>query len=272
MSETYNAMLYTLSTTLPYVSSHLRVAVANQVGAIRRLTDEEPCRDPARAKQIIHQGTYRLLRLLGNLTNAELLGSEERFLRRNEDLIDWMDTCCRLSEALFATKGVSLTWDTPLRYKIIAFNSEKLEIAMYHLLSNALKFTPTGGSVRVTLRQAPGQVLLSVADTGCGISEEMMTIAFDRFMHPERIDGPDHGLGLGLAVSRQIAHRHGGRLLLDSREGKGTTVTLALPDERLSVDEVGENRFDYLGGFSHVHINLSDALPLEAFTDPYLDN
>lgn len=272
MHEENKAIIAMLANTMPFISAYLRQAVADQVGAIMRMTGETPSPHPDMDKQLIQQGTYRLMRLMGNLTTAEAMGSDEPYLRRNGDMVVWLDELCRKAESLFATKNVALTFQTDLRYKIVGFNGEKLEAAMYHLLSNALKFTPEGGAVTVTLRERAGRAIITVADNGCGISEEMMPIVFERFLHYERIDAPCHGLGLGLPVARQIAQRHGGALLLDSREGAGTTVTLALPDERLPVDELGECRFDYLGGFSHAHVNLADALPLAAFTEAYLDH
>ncbi len=272
MHEENKALIAALANTMPFISAYLRSAVSDQVGAIMRMTSEKGSSHPELDKQLIQQGTYRLMRLMGNLTTAEAMATDMPYLRRNEDMVVWLDEICRKAESLFATKKVALTFHTDLRYKIICFNAEKLEVALYHLLSNALKFTPEGGSVTVTLREAPGRAIISVSDTGCGIPAEMMPIVFERFLHYDRIDAPCHGLGLGLPISRQIALRHGGQLLLDSREGQGTTATLALPDDRLSVDEIGDCRFDYLGGFSHVHINLSDALPLEAFSEAYLDH
>ncbi len=272
MLQEKNDAVTTLANIMPFISAYLRNAVADQVGAIARLAGDEDTDSPEMDKQIAYQGTYRLMRLMGNLTAAEVLASDRPFLRRNQDLVAWLDQVCRKAEGLYATKNVSLTFQTDLSYKIVAYNDEKLEIALYQLLSNALKFTPEGGAVTVTLRQAPGRMLIAVADNGCGISEEMRPIVFERFLHYERIDGPDHGLGLGLPISRQIALRHGGALLLDSREGAGTTVTLSLPDKRLRVDEVECFRCDYLGGFSHAHVNLSDGLELEAFTTAMLDH
>lgn len=272
MYEENKATIRALANTMPFISAYLRNAVADQISCTNRLTGEEPCRDPELNRQLIHQSNYRMMRLLGNLTAAEVMADDTPFRRRNGDLVLWMDEICRKAEALFATKRVTLCWQTDLRYKIVAYHSDKMEILMWSLLSNALKFTPEGGTVTVTLRAVSGRVILTVADNGCGISAEMMPIVFERFLHTERLDGPDHGLGLGLAISRQIALRHGGQLLLDSREGQGTTVTVALPDERLMVDEIGQARFDYLGGFSHAHINLSDALPLKAFSAAYLDH
>lgn len=99
---------------------------------------------------------------------------------------------------------------------------------MWNLLSNALKFTPAGGRVTVSLRFERKQVLLTVTDTGGGIPVERMETVFDGYLHPERLAALPCGLGLGLPLCRRIAEGHGGRMVLDSRPDQGTSVTLAL--------------------------------------------
>ena len=78
------------------------------------------------------------------------------------------------------------------------------------------------------------------------------------------------GLGLGLPLCRRIAEGHGGRLVLDSRAGQGTAVTLALPDETAE-DVVEDVAFDYTGGFQPALVGLADGLPYEAFLQKHTD-
>ena len=82
---------------------------------------------------------------------------------------------------------------------------------------------------------------------------------------------PVHGMGLGLLICRRVAEGHGGRLLLESREGEGTLVTVSLPHIRRGDGQVRERRTDYAGGFPHVMMELSDALPYQAFYEKHLD-
>ena len=109
-----------------------------------------------------------------------------------------------------------------------------------------------------------------MTDTGCGINAEDMEMVFDGYLHPERLAALPSGLGLGLPLCRRIAEGHGGRLVLDSREGHGTTVTLALPDE-LAEDVVEDVPFDYTGGFQPALVGLADGLPFEAFLQKHSD-
>ena len=165
---------------------------------------------------------------------------------------------------------MALTFQCSAAHHGAAINRVCLEQAVWNLLSNALKFTAEGGAVTVSLRFERRQVLLAVTDTGCGINAEDMEMVFDSYLHPERLAVLPSGLGLGLPLCRRIAEGHGGRLVLNSRVGHGTTVTLALPDE-LAEDVVEDVAFDYTGGFQPALVGLADGLPFEAFLQKHSD-
>ena len=97
-----------------------------------------------------------------------------------------------------------------------------------NLISNAIKFTPQGGTVKVTVSSDNGAVVVSVADNGCGIPESEQTKLFERFF---RSSSTEHvqGTGLGLTVVRSIVEAHGGSISCRSEEGKGTEFTFTLP-------------------------------------------
>ncbi len=106
----------------------------------------------------------------------------------------------------------------------------QLERAVTSLVSNAVKFTPAGGWVRLTTRVAEGRVVLEVADTGIGIPTDEQGQLFTRFFRASNAtEQAIPGTGLGLTIVRSIVEHHGGALRLASVMGEGTTVTLALP-------------------------------------------
>jgi heavy metal sensor kinase len=115
----------------------------------------------------------------------------------------------------------------------------QIERLITNLLSNALKFTPRGGQVRVLLRTAPDQVELIVEDTGSGIPTESLPHIFDRFY---RVPGsgsapsPEQGLGLGLSFVAWIVKAHAGKIEVDSTPGKGTSFTVKLPASGVGSD------------------------------------
>jgi len=110
----------------------------------------------------------------------------------------------------------------------------ELESAIRNLLTNAVRYTPAGGRIRIEWRSRDGEGLLSVRDTGIGIPEEHLPRLSERFYRVDRGRSRDTGgTGLGLAIVKHIMNRHGGRLQIESRVGEGSTFTLRLPGRRL---------------------------------------
>ena len=116
----------------------------------------------------------------------------------------------------------------------------QIERLISNLLSNALKFTPEGGQVLVTVRDAPAQtaeqapehIEIVIEDTGCGIATEHLPHIFDRFYRVPSAGAapaPEQGLGLGLSFAAWIAKVHGGKIDVESVPGKGTRFTVKLP-------------------------------------------
>ena len=262
-----------LNEVLLHVSAQLRTALGGMHIAVSRLAPPERRDADAaldRDAALLNRNYYALLRLSNNLSNAPMLLDDAPLTRENTDIVTWLDGLCRQASPLFALRNVALTFQCSAAHHGAAINRVCLEQAVWNLLSNALKFTAEGGTVTVSLRFERRQVLLAVTDTGCGINAEDMEMVFDGYLHPERLAALPSGLGLGLPLCRHIAEGHGGRLVLNSRVGHGTTVTLALPDE-LAEDVVEDVAFDYTGGFQPALVGLADGLPFEAFLQKHSD-
>jgi signal transduction histidine kinase len=97
------------------------------------------------------------------------------------------------------------------------------------VLDNALKYTPAGGTVTVTVGAGGGRCTLAVRDTGIGIPPDVLPRVFERFYRGAPAEGREPGAGLGLAIARWIAEAHGGTIDVESEPGRGTTVTIQLP-------------------------------------------
>ncbi len=262
-----------LNEVLLHVSAQLRTALGGMHIAVSRLAPPERRDADAaldRDAALLNRNYYVLLRLSNNLSNAPMLLDDAPLAKENTDIVTWLDGLCRQASPLFALRNVALTFQCSAAHHGAAINRVCLEQAVWNLLSNALKFTAEGGAVTVSLRFERRQVLLAVTDTGCGINAEDMEMVFDGYLHPERLAALPSGLGLGLPLCRRIAEGHGGRLVLNSRVGHGTTVTLALPDE-LAEDVVEDVAFDYTGGFQPALVGLADGLPFEAFLQKHSD-
>ena len=139
-----------------------------------------------------------------------------------------LGTCMQISPLLH-NKEQQLTTDLPESLPIIQGDGQRLEQVLLNLMNNATKFTPDGGKITIKVRQQDEGILVQVHDNGIGIPKEQQNMLFkpysrlnaDRQRHP--------GLGLGLALSKQVIELHGGKIWVDSESGKGSTFSFFLP-------------------------------------------
>lgn len=264
---------FLLNKTLPHVSAQVRMALTGLQLALERVSPPEGRDSDAELDEntaVMEQSYYRLLRLSKNLEQAALLNRQEPLQTENMDLVVWLEELIHRAVGLFALQRIGLVLRCEERHCIIAVNCQRLSQALWHLLSNALRFTPEGGTVTVSLAARGQHVLLEVQDTGSGVPPEEQTDLFRRYVQPDRLETLAQGFGLGLPVAQKIAQLHGGQLFLSSRQGEGTRVTLTLPRKRTQ-GEVKMPCVDYTGGYQEELVELSDGLPSSAFRIRHLD-
>jgi len=115
----------------------------------------------------------------------------------------------------------------PIRLRM---DAKRIEQVLFNLVGNAIKFTPAGGTIRVSLTPMDAEYMLSIQDSGLGISPENLPRLFEKFFQVDPSDTREHsGAGLGLAISKSIIEAHGGRIGVDSRLGEGSTFWFTLP-------------------------------------------
>jgi signal transduction histidine kinase len=274
MQEKNFEQLRLMRQALSAVAEQLRGDLANLYGSLQflappsvRSADTEVDRNAA----LLCHSYFRILRMVNNLS---LLCEEEAPLTlENADLPEVIGDLCREVAPLAEAQGVTLTFSCREHSHLIGCNPTALRRICLNLLSNALKFTPRGGSIEVSLRLAGRQALVSVTDTGCGIPAQAQDTIFE--LHPDADASklPHHGLGLGLPLCQLLARQQGGRLILQSDGAHGTTVCLALPDKRIASDDmrIRSQIFSYDGGFNQTLLELADALPYSYFTQKHLD-
>ena len=130
--------------------------------------------------------------------------------------------------------GLTLTLEVPPDLPSVIGDAERLEQATVNLLHNAIKFTPAGGSIRVSAHREDGAVTVNVSDTGVGIAPEDLPRIFERFYKADRARArtgghPVGGTGLGLAVVKHTVEAHGGTVSVESELGHGSTFTFSIP-------------------------------------------
>ena len=275
MSEELFHQDESLSEVLQQVSSQLRLSLGNIHNALNRLAppdlrDEQEGVDLDAA--VLCQSYYRILRLTNNLSDAS---EPERPMGQelsNDDIVGVCREVMERAELPAELLGIRLEFRSAKVGHIIAMDSDRIQRLLLNLLSNAFKFIGDGEKrVSLEVRVEPDYVYLALSDTGRGIPAERLDTVFDRCRQPGRLDPPPHGLGLGLPICQRIAREHGGSLALVSQEGKGTTVTVSLPNRRGAQRLKEPMLVDLSGGFNPILVELSDALPKQAFTQKYLD-
>ncbi|MCG2770274.1 MAG: ATP-binding protein [Anaerolineae bacterium] len=132
-----------------------------------------------------------------------------------------------------AGRGIELSSEIPEEVAHTVADADKVRQVLVNLIGNGLKFTPAGGSVKVTCKENERDVLVSVKDTGVGIAEKDVSRLFQKFTQFDRQIGPgDRGTGLGLAISRELVNLWGGRIWAESELGKGSKFTFTVPRVR----------------------------------------
>lgn len=131
---------------------------------------------------------------------------------------------------LVEAKGLGLETEFDENLPPVRVDRERILQALRNLIGNAVKFTPNGGRVKVAARGLDGQVKVSVADTGQGVSPEQLTAIFDKFHQGSQSGArPVDGTGLGLAIAKHIITSHGGKIWAESQPEKGSTFSFVLP-------------------------------------------
>jgi signal transduction histidine kinase len=131
-----------------------------------------------------------------------------------------------------------LELDVPSTLPTLWVDRDRVIQVFENLLANAMKFTPRGGRVTIGGREDAGGVVFRVADTGPGISPDKLSHLFDRFWQAR--DADRRGMGLGLAIAKQVVEAHGGEIWAESQVGRGTTFFFTIPPSASAGSELGE--------------------------------
>lgn len=147
------------------------------------------------------------------------------------DVCQIVEAALDILQSSAASKGVVLEKHLATPECLVFGDPQRLQQVVWHLLSNAIKFTPRGGHAKVIVRTAGGQCHIVVTDTGAGIARELLPYVFDRFWRTEAPDEHRYsGLGLGLSLAKRLVELHGGTVTATSAGlNRGATFTIVLP-------------------------------------------
>ncbi|MDB5251024.1 MAG: hypothetical protein JWP27_193 [Flaviaesturariibacter sp.] len=191
------------------------------------LMNEQSEKDRA-ALEMIREAAAQALALTGELLGLQ--GDDVEADRVSTDLSALVHTSVQMLQFKAAEKGQQIDIDAPSTPLPIRGNPERLNRVFSNLLTNAIKFSPPGGQIRVTMHRDGPMSVLSVADNGIGIPPAELGRVFDRFSTVRRAGtSGERSYGLGLSICREIVEEHGGTVTAISREGEGTTLEVRLP-------------------------------------------
>ena len=226
------------------VSHELRTPLA-ALRTFNELLQEKAGNDAAARAEFLESSAQQIERLdwlAQNLLELSKLDSGlVRLDLRPDDLRATVESAVEQAEAAAQRRGVRLTREFPETPLVVRHDPQRLGQVVSNLVGNALKFTPRGGSVVVTLGEYRHGARIQVIDTGVGIDPTELPHIFERFYRGARAsEARSSGSGLGLAIVRSVVEMHGGRVMVESRVHVGSTFTVTLPtDPRAASDAAG---------------------------------
>ncbi len=256
-TEFFQNISHEFRTPITLIQGPLESAVANQQG----LSYEQSA--------IALRNSRRLLRLVNQLLDLQRIDAgrmQPSF--RPCDLVEFVGQIVESFRPYCEKKGLQVISEFSPCPRVY-LDMEKFDKVVYNLLSNAMKFTPDGGKITVTVRNENGSCCLQVKDTGIGILPEQIPHLFERFRQAEGSESRSYeGTGLGLALVKELTEVHGGKVTVDSIYGSGTTFSVYLQPghEHLPPEQVLDTPSEV--NLSRAHVELADLELLET-TDSF---
>jgi signal transduction histidine kinase len=235
LAESFNEMTSRLQANeeqrrhlLADVAHELRTPLAVVRGNLEGMLDGVYPRDDAHLIPILEETTH-MARLLEDLRTLSLAEAGALLLHREPaDLVALIADVVTAFASRAATSGVAFT-GSARSVPELEVDPVRIREVMENLVTNALRYTPAGGTIQITAAPAPGRrsVAVAVSDTGSGIAPEDLPHVFERFAK----SADSGGSGLGLAIAKRLVEAHGGEIGAESSPGRGTTIRFTLPIE-----------------------------------------
>jgi signal transduction histidine kinase len=197
--------------------------IQSYASALRK--DELPQKEKQEYIETILEASQKLSTLVTNVLRLNKLENQEIIQAEPYSLDEQLRCCILALEDKFEKKNIE--FDADLDEVTISTDESMMEILWNNLLTNAIKFTDPNGIVKVVLKEEGGKAIVSVSDTGCGMSEETCCRIFDRFYQGDTSHFAE-GYGLGLSLVKRVIDLVNGKINFVSEPGKGTTFTVTM--------------------------------------------
>lgn len=211
----------------------------------------------------INRGLFQMLRVISNMSDAARYQQESEQILEIRDVTGILEELFRNSAALIGQTDIQVTFRNLPQKVFTLVDVEKLERAVYNILSNAIKFTPKGGTIEAVLTKQDKMLYLTVQDSGSGVDPAIRSNIHSRYLRQPGVEDGRFGIGLGMVLIRAAAAAHGGTVLMEHPKGQGARITMTMEIRQDTAGNLRSKvmRVDYAGERNHSLIELADALP-----------
>ena len=219
------------------ISHELRTPLTLLLSPLESLMQRADNSFDARTREVfetMHANAMRLLKLINDLLDLIRLESGRMDIKNDPvHVADFLKGLSSAVKQVAVDKHITLETHVAAELDMILTDRDKVEKMVLNLLFNALKFTPADGRVELRAEKQGDYFVLSVTDTGVGISEKNLPFVFDRFWQADNSSRRKfHGVGIGLALVKELVEMMHGSVTVQSQEGKGTVFTVKLPFQK----------------------------------------
>lgn len=213
--------------------------------------------------RLVKQNCYRLIRLLSNVEYVSRIDNGTCTLElRKCDIVKLVENIVKISKTYTDKKGIDISFKSEVNKKILSLDIDKVEKIILNILSNAIKFTDTGGKIDINLYMQNEQVCISIKDTGIGIPKDKTEVIFENF---EQLDTTlsrgCEGTGMGLSVVKKLANLNNIKINVESELNKGSEFIIILPNNIVSKNIKLQDKFAQDEKidieFSDIYLNLT---------------
>ena len=213
--------------------------------------------------RLVKQNCYRLIRLLSNVEYVSRIDNGTCTLElRKCDIVKLVENIVKISKTYTDKKGIDISFKSEVNKKILSLDIDKVEKIILNILSNAIKFTDTGGRIDINLYMHNEQVCISIKDTGIGIPKDKTEVIFENF---EQLDTTlsrgCEGTGMGLSVVKKLANLNNIKINVESELNKGSEFIITLPNNIVSKNIKLQDKFAQDEKidieFSDIYLNLT---------------
>ena len=250
-------------------AQQLRMPLSDIVATTSMLLPNIDAKKGSATEQQLEQfsrSLHQLLRLVGNMSDAAKYVQEPSANMVTIEATSLFAEVTEKAAALLSQADITLQYEGPSVPVYLLADAERIERSIYNLISNAVKFSPKGSTLRASLVRKKDLLLFTLSDPGERLAQQVQSNVFNRFMRQPGLSDSRFGLGLGLNIVHSTATAHGGTVLLENPPTGGVRITMALKIRQNDKPIVRSPYYlDYAGGHDHGLIELSDVLPASAY-------